>query len=106
MTSNTNSSTKFVLESTDFQRLIDVLVGMGYRVIGPTLDHNAVIYDDIASVTDLPIGWTDEQDAATYRLTALGQWDEAWYALDQTFEPLIAAYLRAHLDLFLPNPPE
>ena len=49
---------------------------------------------------------TPEAFAATYRLTALGQWDEAWYALDQTFEPLIAAYLRAHLDLFLPNPPE
>ncbi len=77
MTSNTNSSTKFVLESTDFQRLIDVLVGMGYRVIGPTLDHNAVIYDDIASVTDFPIGWTDEQDAATYRLARRA--DEAFF---------------------------
>ncbi len=77
MTSNTNSSTKFVLESSDFQRLIDVLVGAGYRVIGPTLDHNAVIYDDIASVTDLPIGWTDEQDAATYRL--IRRADEAFF---------------------------
>ncbi|MCC7358289.1 MAG: DUF4375 domain-containing protein [Anaerolineales bacterium] len=49
---------------------------------------------------------TLEDFFATYRLTGLGQFDEAWYALDQTFEPLLAAYLRAHLDQFLPNPSE
>ncbi|MBI5928647.1 MAG: 4Fe-4S dicluster domain-containing protein [Chloroflexi bacterium] len=77
MTLNISSNTKYVLESADFQQLIDVLVDMGYRVIGPTLDHNAVTYDDITSVTDLPIGWTDEQNAATYRL--ISRADEAFF---------------------------
>jgi len=28
----------------------------------------AICYGDIASAADLPAGWTDEQDAGTYRL--------------------------------------
>ena len=39
-----------------------------FRVIGPTVRDGAIVYDDLASMADLPAGWTDEQDGGTYRL--------------------------------------
>jgi ferredoxin len=50
------------------QALLDALRGRGYRVIGPAVRDAAIVYDDIASVADLPQGWTDEQDGGRYRL--------------------------------------
>ncbi len=50
------------------QHIFDALREAGYTLIGPTLDESAIVYDEIEQVTDLPIGWTDEQDAGTYRL--------------------------------------
>lgn len=48
--------------------LLDRLKVLGYRVVGPTMRDQAIIYDDIASINDLPRGWTDEQDGGHYRL--------------------------------------
>ena len=48
--------------------LLDTLRGRGFRVIGPTVRDQAIVYDDIASLADLPGGWTDEQDGGRYRL--------------------------------------
>jgi sulfhydrogenase subunit beta (sulfur reductase) len=62
------SAEECVIERADFPRLFDALTKRGYRVVGPTRRDGAIIYDDLASVDDLPIGWTDEQDAAVYRL--------------------------------------
>ncbi len=56
------------MERADFQHLIDALDGAGYRVVGPTVRDGAVVCDDVRTVTDLPVGWTDEQDPASYRL--------------------------------------
>ena len=51
---------------------VDALVGArlarGYEVIGPTIREGAIVYDRISSAADLPQGWTDEQQAARYRL--------------------------------------
>jgi sulfhydrogenase subunit beta (sulfur reductase) len=63
----TNGS-KFVLKRDDFQQLLDTLVKRGYRVVGPTLQDGAIVYDTVNSVADLPSGWTDEQNGGTYRL--------------------------------------
>jgi ferredoxin len=57
-----------VLERDHLQRLLDVLGKRGYRVLGPTVRDRAVVYDDLTSLADAPIGWTDEQDGGTYRL--------------------------------------
>jgi len=57
-----------LIERTDFQRLLDALHQRGYNVIGPTVHDGAIIYSEIASVEDLPIGWTDEHEAGRYRL--------------------------------------
>ena len=48
--------------------LVDTLRSRGYRVIGPTVRDQAIVYDDIASLADLPRGWTDEQQGGHYRL--------------------------------------
>lgn len=52
----------------DFPELIYALLRLGYEVIGPTIRDQAIIYDRIQRVEDLPIGWTDEQEAGHYRL--------------------------------------
>jgi len=57
-----------VLERDHLQRLLDVLGKRGYRVLGPTVRDSAVVYDDLTSLADAPVGWTDEQDGGTYRL--------------------------------------
>lgn len=56
------------LESVDFDQLLRVLVGDGYRVIGPTIRDSAVVYDDLSAVTDLPVGYSDEWEAGSYRI--------------------------------------
>lgn len=48
--------------------LIEALRARGYRVIGPRVRDGAIVQDEIASAEDLPAGWTDAQEAGTYRL--------------------------------------
>jgi ferredoxin len=60
--------TTLILEYADFQNLLDSLRAHGYAIIGPTVRDGAIVYDDVEQVTDLPVGWTDEQEAGHYRL--------------------------------------
>ncbi|HSZ91380.1 MAG TPA: 4Fe-4S dicluster domain-containing protein, partial [Acetobacteraceae bacterium] len=48
--------------------LIDGLRVEGFRVIGPRLRDQAIVYDEIESLADLPAGWTDEQEGGHYRV--------------------------------------
>ena len=48
--------------------LIGALRGRGYRVLGPTLRGDAIVYDDLGSASDLPIGITDVQQPGSYRV--------------------------------------
>jgi sulfhydrogenase subunit beta (sulfur reductase) len=57
-----------VIERKDFEELFAVLARRGYTVVGPTVRDRAIVYDEIRSVDDLPVGWTDEQDGGRYRL--------------------------------------
>ncbi|MBS0517966.1 MAG: 4Fe-4S dicluster domain-containing protein [Proteobacteria bacterium] len=50
------------------QALLDQLKGRGYRVIGPTVRDQTIVYDEIDSLAELPRGWTDEQEGGHYRL--------------------------------------
>lgn len=63
-----DSAEQAVLTVEGLQALIDVLKRRGYRVVGPTLRDEAIVYDDIASLADLPRGWTDRQHGGSYRL--------------------------------------
>jgi ferredoxin len=57
-----------VLRRDQLDLLLDAIRRRGFRLVGPVLKDGAICYDDIASAADLPEGWTDEQDAATYRV--------------------------------------
>ncbi|MCI0486873.1 MAG: 4Fe-4S dicluster domain-containing protein [Blastocatellia bacterium] len=57
-----------IIERADFQALLDALIDRGYRVVGPTLSEGAIVYDELTAASDLPIGWTDEQEAGFYRI--------------------------------------
>ncbi|MBI1981803.1 MAG: 4Fe-4S dicluster domain-containing protein [Methylocystis sp.] len=59
------------------QALLQAIQARGYRAFGPTLQNQAIVYDDIDSIDDLPRGWTDEQDGGRYRL--LRRADEALF---------------------------
>ena len=61
-----------VVEHEHFQQLLVALRSRDYEVVGPTVRDNAIVYDALTSVADLPIGYTDEQDGGTYRLKKLG----------------------------------
>jgi len=57
------------VERTDLDGLFVVLREAGYELIGPTVRDSAIVYDHVESSEDFPIGWTDRQDAASYRIT-------------------------------------
>jgi ferredoxin len=48
--------------------LVRVLRGRGFTVVGPTVRDGAIVYTEITGGGDLPVGWTDVQDAGRYRL--------------------------------------
>jgi len=57
-----------VVDPDGLEALVRALHDGGYRVVGSTRRDGAIVYDDLASAHDLPIGWTDVQDAGRYRL--------------------------------------
>ena len=57
-----------VLVPDGLEQLFQVLTRRGYRVLGPTVRDQAIVYDDIGVLADLPRGWSDEQEGGHYRL--------------------------------------
>jgi sulfhydrogenase subunit beta (sulfur reductase) len=68
---------QLVLVREEFPHLLDVLKTRGYQVIGPTVRDGAIVYDELSSASDLPVGWTDEQEGGRYRL--LKRRDKAFF---------------------------
>jgi len=60
--------TSVVIEPEGLDLLVGALRARGYHVVGPTVRDGAIVYDDLGSAADLPIGWTDRQDGGSYRL--------------------------------------
>lgn len=56
-----------IIDTVSLGELLANLKSRGYRVIGPTLRDHAIVYDEIETIDDLPIGWTDEQSPGRYR---------------------------------------
>jgi sulfhydrogenase subunit beta (sulfur reductase) len=48
--------------------LLDSLHARGFRVLGPTVRDGAIVYEELDSAAELPVGWTDRQDGGSYRL--------------------------------------
>ncbi|MBK9307026.1 MAG: 4Fe-4S dicluster domain-containing protein [Nitrospira sp.] len=88
----TVSETGAVLPATGFQRLLEGLSAKGYRVVGPTVREGAVVWETIRLVSDLPIGWRDQQEPGRYRLEQSGS-DEIFGVVHgpQSLKPLVFA---------------
>jgi Fe-S-cluster-containing hydrogenase component 2 len=56
----------------DLQRLLDALSARSYRVVGPVVRDGSVVWDTIKQVSDLPVGWRDQQEPGRYRLEQTG----------------------------------
>ena len=56
------------LDLAGLQRLLDALAARGYRVLGPTVRSGSIVNGPVARVDQLPVGWTDEQEAGRSRL--------------------------------------
>jgi len=58
----------FIFDRSELDHLVEILQRRGYKIIGPTVRDSAIIYEELTSTADLPMGWTDEQTNGTYRL--------------------------------------
>lgn len=58
----------FVIDRTGLDQIFQNLKVQKYQIVGPTPQDGAIVYDQLDSPHDLPIGWTEEQDGGTYRL--------------------------------------
>jgi formate hydrogenlyase subunit 6/NADH:ubiquinone oxidoreductase subunit I len=56
------------IDKPALQAVLDKLLALGYRVVGPTVSESAVVYTDLRSIQQMPIGYIDEQEAGKYRL--------------------------------------
>ncbi len=56
------------IEIEGLERLLTLLKARGFGLLGPTIRSGAIVFDTIVSTQDLPAGWTDEQESASYRL--------------------------------------
>jgi ferredoxin len=68
---------KVLCTTTQFQQLLSLIQKDGYKLLGPTVRSDAIIYGELQSAQDLPVGWMDEQDAGYYRLKRRA--DEAYF---------------------------
>lgn len=48
--------------------LFEALLARGYEIVGPKIEQGAIVYAPLASIDELPRGWTEVQEAGTYRL--------------------------------------
>ena len=59
---------RWLLSTEQFGKLLTLLKKDSYRLMGPQVRDKVIVYDEIASAQDLPIGWKDEQEPGSYRL--------------------------------------
>ncbi len=59
----------YVIDRERLDTLLAALVTRNYQLLGPTVRDGAIVYDEIASSAELPVGWTDTQAGGSYRLT-------------------------------------
>lgn len=59
----------YIIARENLDALFLALRARDFQVLGPTVRDGAIVYDELASTADLPVGWTDTQEGGTYRLT-------------------------------------
>ena len=64
----TGNGKLLVLKPPAIGNLISILRKRGYQVIAPALTDDAITFQSIEEINDLPIGYTTVQEAGTCRL--------------------------------------
>jgi sulfhydrogenase subunit beta (sulfur reductase) len=59
-----------VVEAPEISALLDAILESGYRLLGPTVQDGAIVYDEISAAGALPAGVGQEQTNGRYRLRA------------------------------------
>ncbi len=72
MNAETHTTHGWLFEASGLGSLFDGLRAEGHTLYGPTVRDGAIVYDEIQSPRDLPVGLTDVQEAGRYRLEARG----------------------------------
>lgn len=67
----------FKCTTSQFEKLLILIKNSGYKLFGPKVHDEVIIYDELQSAQDLPIGWGDDQEAGRYRLKPRG--DKAYF---------------------------
>lgn len=62
------TNAEIFFDSKYLGKLIGLLAEAGYAIVGPVRRDNAIIYDRIDNIDQLPRGWRDEQKPGYYRL--------------------------------------
>jgi hypothetical protein len=57
-----------VVDRNAIEGIISILKSKGFITVAPTIRDKTIIYDEIENTSELPIGWTDEQEAGHYRI--------------------------------------
>lgn len=68
MTANRYDEQVALFDAAALQRLVEVLIERGYRVVGPTLRDNAIVLAELESAADLPHGWGVDVGPGHYRV--------------------------------------
>ncbi len=76
-----DSGTVYSLDPGHLQNILDRLHADGFTTIGPVIRQGAVVPAEIRSLSDLPAGWTDEQDGGRYRLKKSPEGDGAYFGV-------------------------
>jgi ferredoxin len=72
-----------ILEVKDFQQLLEALRRQGYLLVGPALREGHLVYAEITTIADLPVGWTDAQEGGSFRLQPRGDQAVFGYGVGQ-----------------------
>lgn len=62
------SAEPVVITRDGLDRLVEALIGGGYRVIGPTVRDSAIVLGELDSAGALPAGWGVDTGPGYYRL--------------------------------------
>jgi len=62
----------FKLGKANFDSLFNTVKAKGYRIIGPKIESDTIVYRELSGSSNLPKGWIDIQDGGSYRLEKTG----------------------------------
>ncbi len=61
------------LPKPELDRLMAALREQGYQTVGPRLKDDAIVYETVETLADLPQGYASQQDKASFRLMQTGR---------------------------------